>query len=76
MYSKEENQRLKREFWVSFANKYPRKWVLYNTKIKDFSFKFYVENTKAQVQIDIETRNDIKDCIQTGQQFLLVLNLL
>jgi len=60
MYSKEENQRLKREFWVSFANKYPRKWILYNTKIKDFSFKFYVENTKAQVQIDIETRNDIK----------------
>ena len=41
MYSKEENQKLKREFWVSFANKYPRKWVLYNTKIKDFSFKFY-----------------------------------
>ena len=54
MYSKEENQKLKREFWVSFANKYPRKWLLYNTKIKDFSFKFYVENTKAQVQIDIE----------------------
>jgi hypothetical protein len=33
---------------------------LYNTKIKDFSFKFYVENTKAQVQIDIECRNDLK----------------
>ena len=26
----------------------------------DFSFKFYVENTKAQVQIDIEHRNEIK----------------
>jgi hypothetical protein len=60
MYSKEENQRLKREFWVEFAEKYPRKWVLYDTKIKDFSFKFYVENTKAQVLIDIEHRNDIK----------------
>lgn len=60
MYSKEENQRLKREFWVSFANKYPRKWLLYNTKIKDFSFKFFVDNTKAQVLIDIESRNDIK----------------
>jgi hypothetical protein len=43
MYSKEENQRLKRDFWVLFANKYPRKWLLYNTKVKDFSFKFYVE---------------------------------
>jgi outer membrane lipoprotein-sorting protein len=60
MYSKEENQKLKREFWVTFSEKYPRKWVLYDSKIKDFSFKFYVENTKAQVQIDIEHRNEIK----------------
>jgi hypothetical protein len=60
MYSKEETQRLKREFWVDFAEKYPRKWVLYDTKIKDFSFKFYVDNKKAQVLIDIEHRNDEK----------------
>lgn len=60
MYSKEETQRLKREFWVAFAEKHPRKWVLYDTKIKDFSFKFYVDNKKAQVLIDIEHRNDEK----------------
>jgi hypothetical protein len=60
MYSKEENQRLKREFWVLFSEKYPRKWLLYDTKIKDFSFKFYVENTKAQVLIDIEHRSEEK----------------
>ncbi|MFV8333795.1 DUF4268 domain-containing protein [Flavobacterium sp. GSP14] len=60
MYSKEETQRLKREFWIEFAEKYPRKWVLYDTKIKDFSFKFYVDNKKAQVLIDIEHRNDEK----------------
>jgi hypothetical protein len=58
MYSKEEAQKLKREFWVAFAEEYPRKWVLYDTKIKDFSFKFYVDNKKAQVIIDIEHRND------------------
>jgi len=58
MYSKEEAQKLKREFWVAFAESYPRKWVLYDTKIKDFSFKFYVDNKKAQVLIDIEHRND------------------
>lgn len=57
MYSKQENQRLKQEFWVGFAEKYPRKWVLYDTKIKDFSFKFYVDNKKAQVSIEIESRN-------------------
>ncbi|MFV8323328.1 DUF4268 domain-containing protein [Flavobacterium sp. LS2R12] len=60
MYSKEETQRLKREFWIAFAEKYPRKWVLYDTKIKDFSFKFYVDNKKAQVLIDIEHRSDEK----------------
>ena len=57
MYTKEEAQRLKREFWISFADKYPRKWILYDTKIKDFSFKFFVDNKKAQVLIDIEMRD-------------------
>ena len=60
MYSKQENQKLKQEFWVTFSEKYPRKWILYNTKIKDFSFKFFVDNTKAQVIIDIEHRNQEK----------------
>ncbi|MFB9110741.1 DUF4268 domain-containing protein [Flavobacterium gyeonganense] len=60
MYSREESQKLKREFWVAFAEKYPRKWVLYDTKIKDFSFKFYIDNKKAQVLIDIEHRSDEK----------------
>ena len=60
MYSREETQRLKREFWIAFSEKYPRKWVLYDTKIKDFSFKFYVDNKKAQVLIDIEHRNQEK----------------
>ena len=60
MYSKQENQRLKQEFWVAFAHKYPRKWVLYDTKIKDFSFKFFVDNKKAQVSIEIESKNQDK----------------
>lgn len=60
MYSKAETQRLKQEFWIVFAEKYPRKWVLYDTKIKDFSFKFFVDNKKAQVSIDIEHRSNEK----------------
>jgi hypothetical protein len=60
MYSKEETQKLKREFWVEFSEKFPRKWLLYDTKIKDFSFKFYVDNKKAQVLIAIEQRSDEK----------------
>lgn len=57
MYSKAEAQRIKQEFWVTFAEKHPRKWILYDTKIKDFSFKFYVDNKIAQVIIDIEHRS-------------------
>src|SRR5262245_57404961 len=60
MFSKEEAQRMKKEFWTAFAEAYPRKWLLYDTKIKDFSFKFYIDNKKAQVLIDIECRDDEK----------------
>lgn len=60
MFSKEEAARMKKEFWTEFANAYPRKWLLYDTKIKDFSFKFYVDNKKAQVTLDIEPRDEEK----------------
>lgn len=57
MYSKAEMQQLKREFWIAFAEKYPRKWILYDTKIKDFSFKFNADNKKAGVMLDIEMKD-------------------
>lgn len=60
MYSKEEAQKIKKEFWTNFSDKYPRKWLLYNTKIKDVSFKFYVDNKKAMVLLDIEPKEDEK----------------
>lgn len=58
MFSKEEAQRIKREFWVTFAEEHPRKWILYNTKIKDFAFKFYIDNKKAQVLLEIEPKDE------------------
>lgn len=58
MYSKEEALQVKKEFWISFANEYPRKWLLYNTKIKDFSFKFNADNKLAMVSLDIEPKNN------------------
>ncbi|MDO4727920.1 MAG: DUF4268 domain-containing protein [Bacteroidota bacterium] len=57
MYKKEELQELKAEFWREFANKYPRKWMLYDTKIKDFSFKFYLDNKKIEVLLAIENKD-------------------
>jgi hypothetical protein len=60
MFSKEESLAIKKEFWVQFAKEYPRKWTLYDTKIKDFTFKFYVDNKKAQVLLDIELKEEEK----------------
>ena len=60
MFSKEESLFIKKEFWVQFAEAYPRKWMLYNTKIKDVSFKFYIDNKKAQVSLDIEPKEEEK----------------
>jgi hypothetical protein len=58
MYSKEDTQRIKREFWIVFAEENPRKWLLYNTKIKDVAFKFYIDNKKAQVLLEIEPKDE------------------
>ena len=57
MYSKEEALKIKKEFWIAFAESNPKKWLLYNTKIKDVSFKFNVDNKKATVSLDIEPKN-------------------
>lgn len=59
MFSKQEAQQLKKEFWTAFGKSFPRKWILYDTKIKDFSFKFSADNKKAEVSIDIEMKDEV-----------------
>ena len=54
MFSKEESRRLRALFWTSFGKSFPKKWILYNTKIKGLSFKFYFDTKKAFVSLDIE----------------------
>lgn len=58
MFSKEESQQLKKEFWTAFGKSFPRKWILYNTKVKDFSFKFFVDKKKAEVSLTIEMKDE------------------
>ncbi len=58
MFSKEESRKLRKEFWISFGKSFPRKWLLYDTKIKDFSFKFYADRKKAMVILDLEMTDD------------------
>jgi hypothetical protein len=62
MYSKEESKALRVEFWDTFGklSKKKRKgkaWILYNTKIKDFSLKFTAEQKFCSVSIDMEFKN-------------------
>lgn len=59
MFSKSESKQIRQEFWTSFGKKYPHKWLLYNTKIKDVTLKFTFITKKAQVSIDIEPSDEI-----------------
>ncbi|GAB5473069.1 MAG: DUF4268 domain-containing protein [Maribacter sp.] len=54
MFSKEESKKLRQEFWISFGKSYPRKWVLYNTKVKGLIFRFHFDLKKAMVSLDVE----------------------
>ena len=59
MFSKEESARLRKEFWTSFGKSFPRKWLLYNTKIKGVSFKFQADRKTAFVCLDFEHPEEI-----------------
>ncbi|MCA0131793.1 DUF4268 domain-containing protein [Winogradskyella alexanderae] len=54
MFTKEESRLLRQEFWTSFGKSFPRKWILYNTKIKGLSFKFHFDTKKALIALDLE----------------------
>jgi len=56
MYSKAEMQQIKRDFWIAFSYHSRRKWLLYDTRIKDFSFKFAADNRKVAVMLDVEMK--------------------
>lgn len=64
MYSKEEAAKIKREFWIAFDHYsrkflgHSRKWIRYNTKIKDLSLKFEADRTCATVMLAIENNNE------------------
>jgi len=54
MFSKVESRKLREDFWISFGKSFPRKWVLYDTKIKGLSFKFHFDTNSALVTLDLE----------------------
>ncbi|GHA50652.1 hypothetical protein GCM10007103_34340 [Salinimicrobium marinum] len=59
MYSREESKKIRQEFWINFGKTYQRKWILYNTKIKDFSLKFDFTKRYAEVAIEITSTDEV-----------------
>ena len=74
MFSKEESALIRKEFWTSFGKSFPRKWLLYNTKIKGFSFKFVADRKKALVCLDLENPDELVNLLYYDQ--LLSLKVL
>mgnify|MGYP003135464738 CR=1 FL=1 len=59
MFSKEESKKVREEFWTNFGKGYPRKWVLYNTGIKEVQLKFTFNTEFAQVSLDVYSADEI-----------------
>ena len=74
MYSKEESRLLRQEFWTSFGKSFPRKWLLYNTKIKGLSFKFHFDTKKALISLDLE--DDLENRINCWEKLVALKNIL
>ena len=74
MFSKEEAAQLRKQFWTSFGKSFPRKWLLYNTKIKGLSFKFVADRKKSLVCLDIENSDEMVNLLYFDQ--LLSLKVL
>jgi hypothetical protein len=74
MFSKEESRLIRQEFWTSFGKSFPRKWILYDTKIKDFSFKFHFDTNQALIALDVE--GDLENRIQYWEKLLAMQSII
>ncbi|MBC8768082.1 DUF4268 domain-containing protein [Arenibacter sp. BSSL-BM3] len=75
MFSKEEAKKLRQDFWISFGKSFPRKWILYNTGIKDFSFKFHFDLKSAMVSMDIESQ-DLEKRLEVWEKLMSLRSIL
>lgn len=74
MFSKEESRLLREEFWTSFGKSFPRKWILYNTKLKGLSFKFHFDNKTALIALDLE--DDLENRINFWEKLVALKSIL
>lgn len=59
MFSKAEAKKLREEFWTNFGKEFPRKWMLYDTKIKEIQLKFSFTSEAARVSLEISSNDDL-----------------
>lgn len=59
MFSKEESKQVRQEFWTSFGKEYPRKWILYTTKIKEIQLKFHFTRKTAMVSMEVSSPDEL-----------------
>lgn len=74
MFSKEESRLLRQEFWTSFGKSFPRKWILYDTKLKGVSFKFHFDTKTALVSLDLE--DDLEFRIKYWEKLVALKSIL
>ena len=74
MFSKEESRLLRQEFWTSFGKSFPRKWMLYDTKLKGLSFKFHFDTKSALVALDLE--DDLENRIKFWDKLMSLKSIL
>ena len=67
MFSKDDSEKLRKEFWTSFGKSFPRKWLLYNTKIKGVAFKFQANRKQACVCLDFENPDEVANLLYYDQ---------
>ena len=75
MFSKEESAKIRKEFWTSFGKSFPKKWLLYDTNIKGFAFKFVADRKKALICLDLEHPDEIANEL-LYDQLLALKNIL
>ncbi len=75
MFSKEESKKLREEFWISFGKSFPRKWILYDTKIKGLVLKFHFDTLQAMVVLDVEL-DDLEDRIALWEKLISLKSIL
>lgn len=84
MYSKDQTQLLRNEFWIVFARRCEivpalkdkkKKWVLYDTGLKGIDLKFEVTRQEALVMIEVNSREESRrlQIFETLRQYRLLL---